>query len=110
MIKATKEGIAALRERCAGKQGHEDAESVLHWSKWDADHVEVYTTGRGADIARIIDRCGSAIESFSETSDGGVRLIVKVRSGDGKKVFRGIEYAFAPVDVESKPFPAGGAK
>ena len=105
-IKATPERLSALREQCSGKAGHADAETVLHWDKGDPDHVEVYTTGRGADIARIIDRCGSAIESFQRSGDS-VKLRIR-KHHDGRKAFRGIEFAFAPVDVDSTPFPAGG--
>ena len=97
----TPEDLAALRARCSGKKGDSDSETVLSRSADEEDQgfVAVFSA-RGADIARIIDRCGSQILWYHEEGEGE-SVDLKIST----KVFRGIEYAFTPVDKEKKPFP-----
>lgn len=103
-IKATPENLAELREECSGRVGDFEAEGSLHWCKWEPEHVDLYSC-KGAEIAGVIDRCGSAIMKWHKHQDG-VTLRIRRRTEDGKKVFRGLKFAFTPLDVESKPFPS----
>lgn len=104
--KATPEALASLREQCAGKPGTNETECVISFEKWNPGYVEFLTTGRGADVAGIIDRCGSAITHYAVTGDD-VWLRISLRDSNGRKVFRGFPGCFAPIDVESEPLPPG---
>ncbi len=95
---------AELMEDCKGKGGDPDAETVLNYTKRSHTHVDFYSC-RGSDVCRVLRRAGSAVESFTKR-DEGVSLKVRIRTEDGRKVFRGFEFSFAPIDVESQPMPA----
>jgi hypothetical protein len=102
----TPEQIEALVAECSGRGGSEDE---LHVSVegWRKDTVEVGGTML-AKVGAVLRRCGSAVVSIVVIRDGealeSLWLTVN-KVHNGRKVFRGPEYAFAPVDVESKPFP-----
>lgn len=99
---ATTEKLAALRDAYSGQRGDGEAEAVVHWSRWDTETVRYYST-RGADIARAIDRFGLAITRFA-TLEGGAELEVSLVLPDGRRVFRGLEYAFTGVGFdEARP-------
>lgn len=100
--KATPEGLEALRRRCHKSTGDRESEEVLHWNRLDAaaGYVEVTGAGRLSTIGRIIDRCGSAVLGWRAAPES-ITLRVRIRTESGAVVFRGIEYAFAPVDMPS---------
>lgn len=104
---ATPALLNQLRAAARGLSGDQDAEAVLGWTKHDSaqGYVDFYSC-RGSDILRVIDRCGSQIISFTKR-DESISLRIRIRSEGGQKVFRGMEFAFAPVDVESAPLPEG---
>jgi len=98
MTPATPAHIAALIDRYSGRSGGNDAETIITWSKGDT--VTVWSTC-GADIARILRRCGSGLLDFREFDAGGGSIRMTFRADD----VRGPEGAFKPRDVDSKPFP-----
>lgn len=105
-VLATEESLASLCERCKGKSGGNEAETVLCYEAWNPDYVEI-TTSRLADVPAIVHRCGSAVLCYWEHSES-VTLRIS-RKVNGKRIFRGFEYAFAPVDVVSSPWPGGAS-
>ena len=106
----TKANLEIIDRLCSGKGGDFEAEAVLGWSKWEADRGYVtFTSRRGADISAVIRRCGSAIRRFSKLGDE-VSFEINMKTIEGKNVFRGFQYAFAPIDIESKPLPKGAFK
>lgn len=98
MSPATPEAIAALIDRYSGRSGGNDAETIITWSKGGT--VTVWSTC-GADIARILRRCGSGLLDFQEFDAGGG----SIRMNFDASAVRGPEGAFKPRDVDSKPFP-----
>lgn len=100
--KATPENLTALAAKYSGLGGDDEAETVLAWEKWEPDRVE-FTSTRGADIARLIRRCGSAVTEWVDLGES-VTLRLTKKAQNGRRAFRGMEYAFAPLDVPSEPW------
>lgn len=82
-----------------GRSGRED-ESGLTDASAD-EYVEVYST-RGT-ITKILRRCGSAVVNWTDHGGSGISIRVE------RSAFRGIEFAFKPLDIEHKPFVMRGA-
>ena len=101
--KPTAKILASIRAECSGRGGDYESETTLHWCKWQPGVVEFYSR-KGADVIPIIDRCGSMIDRYYVHEDS-VWFRIQTKTPEGKRVFRGFGYAFAPLDVESKPFP-----
>jgi hypothetical protein len=101
---ATPDTLAALVAKYRGKKGDPDAESSLMTEKSKPGTV-LYYTSRGADIGWLVKRCGSAVVQFWDCG-GSVTLEIRTEH-DGRRVFRGLQYAFAPIDNDNtgKPFP-----
>lgn len=77
--------LKQIAERWKGKSGGPEAETTIADSKLDKDCVHVWSCT--SDIAKIIDRCGSAIINITESSDGvGFEI--------HRSAFRGASYAF----------------
>jgi hypothetical protein len=83
----TQQEINEIKLRYKGKGGGPEAESHVCDSKLDKDDniVRVYSTT--SDVAKILDRCGSAIVSVKDDGEG-VALEID------RSAFRGISYAF----------------
>lgn len=74
-----------IKLRWKGKGGGPEAETTIADSKMDKDCVHVWSCT--SDIAKIIDRCGSAILKVTESCDGvGFEI--------HRSAFRGASYAF----------------
>tara|TARA_R110000772_G_scaffold235742_1_gene347412 strand:+ start:135 stop:401 length:267 start_codon:yes stop_codon:yes gene_type:complete len=82
----TKE-LNEIKLRYKGKGGGPEAESHVCDSKLDREDniVRVYSTT--ADVAKILDRCGSAIVSLKDDGEG---VAIEI----DRSAFRGIAYAF----------------
>jgi hypothetical protein len=98
--RATADNLSALAAKYGGRAGDDEAETILMWRKDDPTSVE-FTSTRGADIARMIRRCGSAVAEFVDFGES-VTLRLHQKNREGRKAWRGMEYAFAPLDVESE--------
>ncbi len=79
--------LKQIKLRYKGKGGGPEAESHVCDSKLDREDniVRVYSTT--SDVAKILDRCGSAIVSVKDDGEG-VALEID------RSAFRGIAYAF----------------
>lgn len=103
-VRATPETVAALVERHKGRTGGQGAEATLMWAASRPGFVEV-TTSRGALVTDVVRRCGSAMTRFWDCGEY-VTMEFPARDAEGRKVFRGIEYAFAPIDIDYGRFGA----
>lgn len=104
MKKATPEALEALAERCKGFGGGQETECNLTFEGWNPDWVEVGGT-RKLEVAKVIERCGSAVLGFWENEHSVTLRVARKHPETGKRVFRGFQYAFSPVDISSAPFP-----
>ena len=77
--------LKQIAERWKGKAGGPEAETTIADSKLDKDCVHVWSCT--ADVAKIIDRCGSAIRKIREDNNGVAFEI-------HRSAFRGAPYAF----------------
>ncbi len=77
--------LQEIAERWKGKAGGPEAETTIADSKLDKDCVHVWSCT--ADVAKIIDRCGSAIRKIREDNNGVAFEI-------HRSAFRGAPYAF----------------
>ena len=74
-----------IKLRWKGKGGGPEAETTIADSKMDKECVHVWSCT--SDVAKIIDRCGSAIMRITEDRDGvGFEI--------HRSAFRGAAYAF----------------
>ena len=77
--------LKQIAERWKGKSGGPEAETTVSDSKMDKDCVHVWSCT--ADVAKIIQRCGSAIKNVRE-DEYGVSFEIH------RSAFRGAPYAF----------------
>ena len=77
--------LKQIAERWKGKAGGTEAETTIADSKLDKNCVHVWSCT--SDVAKIIDRCGSAIRKVSEDING-------VSFEIDRSAFRGAPYAF----------------
>jgi len=77
--------INEIKLRWKGKGGGPEAETTISDSKMDKNCVHVWSCT--SDVAKIIDRCGSAILNIREDCDG-------VHFEIDRSAFRGAPYAF----------------
>ena len=74
-----------IKLRWKGKGGGPESETTIADSKMDKNCVHVWSCN--SDVAKIIERCGSAILSIKEDGDG-------VHFEIDRSAFRGAPYAF----------------
>ena len=77
--------LQQIAERWKGKSGGPEAETTIADSKMDKNCVHVWSCT--SDVAKIIDRCGTAIKTIREDEEG-------VSFGIDRSAFRGEPYAF----------------
>ena len=77
--------LKQIAERWKGKSGGPEAETTIADSKLDKSCVHVWSCT--SDVAKIIDRCGTAIKRITEDEE-------VVSFEIDRSAFRGAPYAF----------------